>query len=120
MTDPTELVGLPEGGPTSRAAVKESLKITDADDDPELDDIVAAVNNTVRTFKVSEAAVGADEWPDRIARGSTMLAARLFRRKGSPAGVESFGSLGGAYVMRTDPDIAMLLQLGTWAGPQVG
>jgi len=64
--------------------------------------------------------VDADDWPPRIVRGSTMLAARLFRRKGSPAGVEAFGSLGGAYVMRTDPDIAMLLGLGTWTSPQVG
>jgi len=53
-------------------------------------------------------------------QGATMLAARLHRRKGSPAGVEAFGSLGAAYVMRTDPDIAMFLKLGSWQRPQVG
>ena len=127
MTDTLELVGLPEGGPTSLPVVKESLAITDSDDDEELGDIVAAVNAVVRRWPVSNAAVDTSEtadpdrpWPADIARGATMLAARLFRRKGSPAGVEAFGSLGGAYVMRTDPDIAMLLQLGTWSGPQVG
>jgi hypothetical protein len=120
MADVTELVGLPEGGPTSLPQVKQSLQITDSGDDDELGGIVAAVNNQVRTWAVSQAAVDSGEWPDRIVRGATMLAARLFRRKGSPAGVESFGSLGGAYVMRTDPDIAMLLKLGPWTGPQVG
>lgn len=120
MSDVSELVGLPEGGPTSLPAVKAALAITDTDDDTELAEIVGAVNNIVRTWAVSQAAVGAEEWPPRLVRGSTMLAARLFRRKGSPAGVEAFGSLGGAYVMRTDPDIAMLLQLGAWSGPAVG
>lgn len=120
MADVNELVGLPEGGPTSMPAVKESLKITDDADDGELTDIVAAVNNQIRCWAIAQAAVGQAEWPPRIVRGATMLAARLWRRKGSPAGVEAFGSLGGAYVMRTDPDIAMLLKLGTWTGPQVG
>lgn len=120
MADVTELVGLPEGGPTSLPAVKAQLSITDAGDDTELTSIVDAVNNEVRTWSISQDAVGQPEWPARIVQGCTMLAARLFRRKGSPAGVEAFGSLGGAYVMRTDPDIAMLLKLGTWARPQVG
>jgi hypothetical protein len=120
VSDPTELVGLPVGGPTTVGKVKAGLQITDTDDDTELTDIVDAVNNQIRTWAVAQAAVDQPEWPPRIVRGATMLAGRLFRRKGSPAGVESFGSLGGAYVMRTDPDIAMLLQLGSWTHPQVG
>jgi hypothetical protein len=119
---PGELVGLPEGGPTSRALVKVQLSIAadDTRDDDRLDAIVAAVNNLVRGMRVSEAAVGATEWPAKIVQGATMLAARLFRRKNSPAGVEAFGQLGGAYVMRNDPDIAQLLQLGTYQSPQIG
>lgn len=119
---PDELVGLPEGGPTSRALVKAHLSIGESDtrDDAKLDQIVAAVNNLVRTMRVSQAAVDAATWPERIVYGATMLAARLFRRKNSPAGVESFGQLGAAYVMRNDPDIAQLLQLGSYQQPQIG
>lgn len=117
-----ELVGLPEGGPTTRELVKRQLSIapTDARDDGKLDDIVAAVNNMVRTWRISESAVGLEAWPERIVLGASMLAARLFRRKNSPAGVESFGQLGAAYVMRNDPDIAQLLALGSYQLPQIG
>lgn len=122
MADARELVGLPEGGPTSLSMVRDQLDMAEADtrDDDSLQLIVDAVNSEVRGWRVSEAAVGQDEWPARIEQGATMLAARLHRRKGSPAGVEAFGSLGASYVMRTDPDIAMLLKLGSWTGPQVG
>lgn len=122
MTDPLELVGLPAGGPTTLAAVKVQLAIAPADvaDDDRLTGIVAAVNNSIRGWKVAEAAVDQETWPDRIITGATLLCARLFRRKNSPAGVEAFGSQGAAYVMRNDPDIAMLLRLGTWQGPEVG
>jgi hypothetical protein len=48
-----------------------------------------------------------------------MLGARLWRRKSTPGGVEVFGDGGMAYVRRTDPDVAMLLQLGDWAKPAV-
>jgi hypothetical protein len=122
VTDVRELVGLPAGGPTSVPEVREQLDMDDADirEDTQLASIVAAVNSELRTWSVAADAVDAAEWPARITQGATMLAARLFRRKGSPAGVESFGSLGAAYVMRTDPDIAMLLKLGSWQRPQVG
>lgn len=131
MADVRELVGLPVGGPTSRTQVRTQLTMAEADtrSNDELDGIVAAVNSEVRTWSISADAVSWTDpdgtvhpaaWPDRIVQGATMLAARLFRRKGSPAGVEAFGSLGAAYVMRTDPDIAMLLKLGSHARPQVG
>jgi hypothetical protein len=117
---PGELVGLPVGGPTSLALVKAHLQISDARSDTALTTIVAAVNNLVRSMTVSQVAVDAATWPDRIVYGATMLAGRLFRRKNSPAGVESFGQLGAAYVMRNDPDIAQLLELGNYQNPQVG
>lgn len=117
-----ELVGLPEGGPTSVPLVKVQLSIAASDvrDDVKLEAIVAAVNNMVRGWRISERAVGLVEWPERIQLGATMLAARLWRRKNSPAGVESFGQLGAAYVMRNDPDIAQLLALGSHQLPQIG
>jgi hypothetical protein len=119
-TTPGELVGLPDGGPTSVPMVKAWLAITDVRSDDQLEPIVAAVNNSVRSWRISELAVGAEEWPARIAHGATMLAARLFRRRNSPGGVESFGTDGAVYVSRNDPDFALLLQLGNYQRPQVG
>lgn len=118
----TELVGLPEGGPTTLALVKAHLAMTDSRDDARVTTIVDAVNHLVRCWPVSTPAVDEADWtgvPDAV-EGATMLAARLWRRKGSPAGVEAMGTLGAAYVMRNDPDIAMLLQMGPYSGPQVG
>ena len=43
--------------------------------------------------------------------GMTMLAARLYKRKDTPSGLESFGEWGSSYVSRYDPDIATLLRL---------
>ena len=48
-----------------------------------------------------------------------MLAARLFRRRNSPGGVEAFTD-GAVYVARTDPDVAALLSIGPYKPPQVG
>jgi hypothetical protein len=113
-------VGLPEGGPTSDALVKSWLRITDGRDDAILAIVVPAVNNQVRGWRCSEVAVGAEAWPDRIVAGSTMLAARLVRRRNSPSGVEVFASEGTAYVSRNDPDIGQLLGLGAHSPPTVG
>lgn len=117
-----ELAGLPESGPASLAAVKSQLRIDVADtrDDELLGEHVAAVNAVVRRWPVAAYAVGAAEWPDDTVRGAVMLVTRLWRRKDSPAGIEAFSQLGPAYVMRSDPDIAMLLQLGSWAPPGMG
>lgn len=52
--------------------------------------------------------------------GATMLAARVYRRKNSPAGVEALGELGPVYVSRNDPDLAMLLGLHNYRVPKVG
>lgn len=61
-----------------------------------------------------------DLWPADIDLGAAMLAARLHRRRNSPAGVEAFNDMGAVYVSRRDPDIAMLLGLGDWIRPKVG
>lgn len=60
--------------------------------------------------------------PDRldspaIAHGGVMLAARVYRRRNSPAGVESLGELGPVYVSRNDPDLAMMLGLANYRRP---
>lgn len=119
---------LPVAGPGSLAALKQHLRIAaeDVDDDDQLDVIVAAVQSTVRRWPVAADARGAVEdtpgeaWPEAVEYGATLLGARLYRRRNSPAGVETFGQLGAVYVMRNDPDVAMLLKLGPYARPAVG
>lgn len=54
---------------------------------------------------------------DDIRQGAVMLAARIYGRRGTALGVVGTAELGTAYVMRNDPDIAMLLRLNR---PQVG
>ena len=118
-TASTELV-LPDDGPTTTELVKVWLRVTDSRDDDTVGQLVDAVNSQVRTWPVASAADGAAEWPAHVVTGATMLAARLFRRRNSPGGVEAFGQDGAAYVMRTDPDVAQLLGLGGWSPPVVG
>lgn len=118
------VAGLPTPGPATVPAVRGHLG-QDADDtrDAErIQRIVDAVNAQVRRWPVAQVALGAADWSDAadVVEGAVMLAARLYRRKNSPAGVETFGAEGAVYVQRNDPDIAQLLQLGTWAGPVVG
>lgn len=48
-----------------------------------------------------------------VTLGAEMLAARLYRRRATPSGVEALGELGAVYVARYDPDIAQLLGLGS-------
>jgi len=111
-----------EEGPTTLALVKGHLGITDARDDDRLAGIVAAVNAKVKRWPVGRLAVDLADWSTAAdaVEGATLLAARLFRRKNSPAGVEVFGSEGAAYVVRMDPDVALLLRLGNHQGPAVG
>lgn len=120
----SELAGLPEGGPATLPTAKVELNIDmeDVRDDARIQLRVDAVNRQVRSWPCAVEAVDAEDWSgaDDVVLGANLLVARLFRRKNSPAGVEAFGSTGVAYVMRNDPDIAQMLKLGTWAGPQVG
>lgn len=116
----TEVAGIPAEGPTSVEAVKVMLTVDDATDDARLTQYVDAANGLVRTFRVAQEAVDATEWPAYIVVGTTMLAARWWRRRGTPSGVEAVGDYGAVYVMRNDPDIGMLLKLGNYAGGAVG
>lgn len=114
----------PADGPATLATVKTHLGIDDTTDDARITSIVAAVNTRVLSWPVAGVAADAPDWAGpgvaHLVQGATMLAARLFRRKDSPAGVAAFGDLGPVYVQRNDPDIALLLQLGAYAKPAVG
>ena len=60
------------------------------------------------------------KWSESQELGAIMLAARLFRRRNSPGGVETLGDITPVYVSRRDPDIAMLIGISTWQKPRVG
>lgn len=115
-----ELPGLPEGGPATLPGVKDAANVTDDREDRYIGGIVAAVNRKVRRMRIAAYASGTDDWPEDIVLGATMLAARLYRRRNSPAGFEAFNGEGAAYVQRNDPDIAQMLELGPYAGPRIG
>lgn len=70
----------------------------------------AVTGATVQTF------AGDD---DTVMAG-LILAARLYARRSSPAGLASFGELGAAEVLRLDPDVGRLLGTGRHATPAVG
>lgn len=113
----------PAAGPATAALVAARAKKPAADE--RVISCVAAVNAVVRRLPVAQPldpTVGSPEepWPDDVIEGATMLATRLVRRENSPDGVASFAGDGVLYIRRSDPDIAMLLQLGDWAKPAVG
>lgn len=107
----------PTDEPTSRDAIKTHLgiELTDTRDDVFIDSVAAATNSFVRGTPIAD--IDASAWPERVELGSTMLAARLVRRRNSPDGVQALTEQGAAFVSRSDPDVAMLLELGAWSRP---
>jgi len=57
---------------------------------------------------------------DDTVTGAKMLAARLYRRRNSPSGVEAITDAGTSFVARYDSDISRLLQLDGFAPPRIG
>jgi hypothetical protein len=127
VTEPTSPA--PEGravieGPATLAEVADWLDQSDGEDAPtprrQLGFVVSATNVWVRRLHPGTVADGVTSWDVDVELGATMLAGRLWRRRDSPAGVETFAGDGAVYVQRTDPDVAMLLQIGAYAPPRVG
>lgn len=58
-------------------------------------------------------------WAATTRLGAIMLAARLYRRKNSPGGIESVGD-SMSYIARYDSDISRLLNTDTFRKPVVG
>ncbi len=102
--------------PTTVLAVTQFLGLPDDTVDPGLSTTVDAINALVSQWRPLADA----DWSANIKHGATMLAARVWRRRNSPAGVESYGDLGPTYVRRNDPDVAILLGMGFYTEPQVG
>lgn len=129
-----EVPGLPTTGPVSLTTLKSELGYTsvDAARDARLAVRVNAVNLWVRQLAIASDSLTfgtpayptapgpPPQWPDYVTLGGTMLAARLWRRKDSPSGVEAFTDQGAVYVSRNDPDVAQLLGIGTFTPPVVG
>jgi hypothetical protein len=109
----------PQQGPAAAAAVAAQLSWSDEDQKDsakleQLEPTVAAANAVVRAYATTTD-------PARLERGAVQLAARLWRRRNSPEGVAALGADGAVYVQRTDPDVAMLLGMGSmYAPPAVG
>lgn len=112
-------MAIPGDGPTTADAVRALARVRDGEDDGRIERIVLAVNAWVRTLPASAVADGAPDWSgddlQHLVEGSTMLAARMYRRKNSTDGqaaADVSGAVNGA--------IALLLGLGNWATPSVG
>lgn len=80
--------------------------------------IVEAVN----TYVDSLPHIDRDEtgqWAATTRLGAIMLAARLYRRKNSPGGIESVGD-SMSYIARYDSDISRLLNIDSFRKPVIG
>lgn len=84
----------------------------------DMEPVVLAVSALVSSYH--DTPDEGEDWPENIKLGAVMLAARVYRRRNSPAGVESLGEMGPVYISRNDPDLAQLLQIGRYAVPRVG
>lgn len=94
------------------------LRLPEGVDVDLLTSVCAATTAWVNTLPKTKALAGADWTPD-IHTGATMLAARWYRRRNSPAGIDQISDMGVAYVARSDYDVAALLALHDYAPPAV-
>jgi len=60
------------------------------------------------------------DWPPDVRQGVVQLAARWYRRRLTPSGIDAITDAGAVYVARSDPEISQLLHLDSWAFPAVG
>ena len=88
------------------------LKPSDALDDESLDAATAAANDMLATWRPD--LFESDPWPDRAIQAVTLYAARLYRRRGSVEGLAGYAELGGVPIIRIDPDVQAMLELGPW------
>ena len=91
------------------------IPATDAD---LLADVCAAAEPVVARYRPDVGDLPSTIPPD-VYQGSVMLAARLYRRRNSPAGIESMGEAV-TYVASFDPDLDQFLRRGRYRMPGVG
>lgn len=107
----------------AQADVKQWLRINDQDTDD--DDLITRVCAMAEPYvqrcrpEWFDSATPPVYTPDaETYQGAVMYAAREYRRRSSPAGIELFGDTT-SFVARFDPDIDRALQTGAWARPVV-
>lgn len=119
---------MPAGDPVwlDPADVKKWLRLHD--EDTEDDDLLSSVSAAAEPYVMRCRPEWADVDDDGTAvytpdaetyQGAVMYAAREYRRRNSPAGIEAFGESGTSFVARFDPDIDRLLQTGPYARPVI-
>lgn len=123
MTDP---VTPPTFAPKwlSPISVKNWLRLRGDDvvDDDLLDSVCAMAEPYVERCRPEFAVAATDSTPASYApdaeayNGAVMYAAREFRRRNSPGGIEVFGEVT-SFVTRYDTDIERALHTGAWAPP---
>lgn len=89
---------------------------------PENDSHLALVIPAVNEYVDSLPSIGRKwdgAWLDSTVLGAIMLAARMYRRKNSPGGIESVGDTT-TFVSRYDSDIARLLNIDSHKKPVIG
>ena len=87
------------------------------------DDLIAACTDATNEWVMGTAYVkelpDPHVWPADVILGATMLAARLYRRRNTPGGIEAIAD-GAVYVPRRDGDVDSMLHMHAWAPPRVG
>lgn len=84
--------------------------------DPSLQQTIDATVDLVAKWKGQPI----EEWPERWRLGCMMLIGRIDRRRQSPSGVDTVTEMGPVYIARKDPEVAQLLEIGSFRVPQVG
>ena len=100
------------------------LDPTDTTDDDLISQVVDATNAWVAgsAYMIDRGLGPAPwpaQWPEDVTQGAVMLAARLYRRRNTPGGIESMADAA-VYVPRRDSDVDRLLHMGAWAPPRAG
>lgn len=85
--------------------------------DKHMEAVTTAVNAYVDALPSIERVDGG-AWAKTTMLGATMLAARLYKRRNSPNGIESFAEIGNTYVSRYDSDIARMLHIESFRKPR--
>lgn len=108
---------------TTPERVREWLRLAESDTDQS--GVAECVNAAEALVTRYAGPAPADDAPEAQQRpdgslAATMMAARLYRRRNSPEGVQTITADAALYVARTDPDIARLLRIDQYQTPMVG
>lgn len=111
----------PPPGWLASAKVADYLRLPDPIPQVDADllaDVCAAAEPTVARYR-PDVGTDPDAIPVDVHQGAVMLAARLYRRRNSPAGIETMGESVN-YVASFDPDLDQFLRRGRYRIPGVG